>query len=93
MARRGGSKLLRREADDIATKLGATIETGGKHLHALIYQDDRLILQFGIRHGKKATHGHLPSTLHVSESYLMKLARCQISSDEYFSHLETLDLI
>ncbi len=93
MAKRRGSKLLKREAQDIAAKLEAVIEDGSKHLRALVYYDEKLVLQFGIRHSRNAKHGHLLNSLHASESYLLKLARCQISREEFFLHLESRGLL
>ena len=92
MAKRGGSKLLRKDADDIARKLHADLTTGA-HITAAFRHNGVLILNFGIRHGAKSKHGHLPRALHLNQAQTVKLARCQISRDEYIEILRAKGLL
>jgi len=51
----------------------------------------KLILTFGIRHGKNSGHGHLCGSngdLKLSETRAVALARCTMSKDEYLQHLK-----
>ncbi len=90
---KGGSRLQRKEAEAIAKKLEAQIVHGAKHIHANIYHDGILILTFGIRHDKKAGHGHIPKYLKISETEAVKMAKCHISKDEYFQLIKNTGLI
>ena len=84
MARRGGSPLKRREAVEIAKKLGAKIEEKTNHGLALVWFNGRVVTTFGIRRGTQSGHGHIPKQLFISERDALLLANCDISKEEYF---------
>ena len=84
MARRGGSPLKRREALNIAQKLGAETKPRTNHDLVLVRFEKRLVATFCIRRGTHSGHGHVPSQLFISESDAMRLAACTLSKDKYF---------
>ena len=84
---KGGSKILKNDAEAIAKKLDAETDKKGKHIHAAVRRNGELVVNFGFRHDRTAPNGHLPGQLHLSETDAVKLARCQISKDEYFDIL------
>ena len=88
MGRKGGSPLERSEAQAIAKKLKAKVETGGAHNVAYVYWNEFLITHFGIRHGHKSKHGHIPTALFINQNQALKLAVCTMSRDEYFEVLQ-----
>ena len=67
--------LLRREAEKIATKLGATIEKQGKHDAAYVYYGEELVIQFGLRRDRYSPHGHIPLDMRINEHQALELAR------------------
>ncbi len=88
MGKKGGSKLLRSHAHAIARKLKAELTSGKAHITAAIRYKGVLVAHFGIRHGAKSKHGHLPSQLFISQSQAAALAACNISTDQYFEMLK-----
>ena len=92
LGKRGGSKLLRKDAEDIARKLRAATSSGA-HITAAVHHNGVLVASFGIRHGSRSAHGHLPGALHLSQSQTVQLARCQISRDQYFELLRKKGLL
>lgn len=87
MAKKGGGRLQRKEAVEIAKKLGAEVIQGAKHQLAAVRFKGVLVTSFGIRHSRKVGHGHLPKMLFLSERETLDLARCQITSEQYFEIL------
>lgn len=77
------SKLQKVHADKIATKLGAEVRKGGKHLIAMVYIDGIEVTRFGIRHGRTEGHGHLTTQLWISETQAVAMATCTMSKDEW----------
>ena len=59
--------ITKREAQDIATKLDATVNSG-RHLKVAIEFDGKIVRRFGIRHSKKVPNSHIPSALGLSLS-------------------------
>lgn len=87
------SRIQKRDALAIASKLGAKVETDGAHQLATFEVDGIVILTFGIRHGKSGGHGHLAGrygNLCMSEKKVMQLATCTMSRDEYIQHLKDI---
>jgi hypothetical protein len=82
LAKRGGSRLLRKEAVAIAKKIGS-IETGAKHDRAVVRLGGRVIAHFGIRRGNAVPHGFIPHQIYVSERQALELANCTMSKDQY----------
>jgi hypothetical protein len=72
--------LTKDDAYAIAKKLGAqeSREKNSPHIIQLIYQHNKLIAHFGIRHGsnRNAGHDHIPKNLHVSMHFCFELAHC-----------------
>lgn len=92
MARRGGSKILKRDAEDIATKLQAELSTG-KHINAVVRHEGVPVVTFGIRHSRGGRHGHVPRALHLSQTQTVALARCGITRVDYFDILSAMGLL
>jgi hypothetical protein len=84
LGRRRQSRILRREAEAIAHKLGANIQSGSKHDRAAVRYKGVLVATFGISRGRKQGHPHIPKQLFVSETQAIELATCSISSEDYF---------
>ncbi len=90
------SNLQRRDALDIASKLGATVDRDGKHQRAFFRHNGTLILTFGISHGSNSGHGHLVGgrgELRLNARRIKQLAQCSMSRDEYIEHLIGIGLI
>lgn len=90
------SNLQRRDALQIASKLGATVDNNGKHKRASFRHNGLLILTFGIRHGSKSGHGHLvgkTGDLKLNAKKVEALAQCSMGKDEYIEHLMGAGLI
>ncbi len=90
------SNLQKRDVLDIAGKLGATVDSDGKHQRAFFRHNGTLILTFGIRHGSKSGHGHLVGErgdLKLNARRVKELAQCSMSRDEYIEHLIGIGLI
>ncbi len=88
--------MQRRDALNIARKLGAEVEAGGNHQRACFRHNGRLILTFGIRNGSKSGHGHLVGEmgdLRLNGRKAKQLAECTMSKDEYVAHLTGVGLI
>jgi hypothetical protein len=72
----------------IATKLSAKEERGRRHDLQLIYHNDKLITQYGIRRGSgDLPHGHIPAQLFISPNQCKKLSDCTLSAEQYFGML------
>jgi general stress protein YciG len=87
--------LDKRHAEDIAKKLGAQVTKDGKHQLAEWYEDGKKILEFGIRHGGKSSHGHLVGEkngdLRLNASRAYNLATCTFSKLEYIDVLKKMN--
>jgi hypothetical protein len=84
------SKIDKKAALKIATKIGAEVQPHGKHQKALLYHNGKLVLRFGIRHGRDSGHGHLVGENHdlkLSERDVFALAECTLSKIQYFKIL------
>lgn len=93
MAKKGGSRLDKKDAQDIAKKLKAEVEKGGSHNHALVKHAGVLVAKFGIRHDKQAKHGHIPPQLFVSENDAVGLARCTVSEAQWIAKMREKGII
>ena len=90
------SKIEQRDALDIAKKIGADLKPDGKHQKAILWHDGKLILRFGIRHGRRTGQGHLVGANHdlrLNATKLLQLARCAMTKDDYIEHLKSKGLI
>lgn len=90
------SQLEKADALNIASKIGAVVKEDGKHQKATFYHNGKLILRFGIRHGRKTGHGFLAGEngpLRLNETRAKALARCTLSKDEYIQLLTTKGVI
>ena len=67
--------ITKREAEKIATKLGATPKAGGKHMKVKVYVDDILETIFGFSHSLRKGNRHIPGQLGLSASDTRDLAR------------------
>lgn len=74
--------LDRRQAEQIATKLGAesTRRTGHTLYVAMVNNEP---YPFGVRHGRTSDHTHLVKSLRYPLSKLKKLASCDITREQY----------
>jgi hypothetical protein len=91
------SRIQKREALAIAAKLDAKIHRDGPHQLARVEFGGRVVLTFGIRHGRMGGHGHLvgrhQGELKINETGAMALASCVMSKDEYFAHLRRIGML
>ena len=90
------SKLEKKDAEDIATKIGAKLELQGKHQRATLEYEGKIVLTFGIRHGSKTGQGHLVGENHalrLSATKAVALARCDMTKDDYIEHLRGKNII
>ena len=90
------SNLQRRDALNIARKLGAEVEPGGKHQRARFRHNGMLILTFGINNGPRSGHGHLEGQmgeLRLNSRKAKQLSECTMSKDEYVEHLTAIGII
>jgi hypothetical protein len=90
------SKLEKRDAIDIAKKLGADLQKDGAHQKAIFWHDGKLVLWFGIRHGRTTGQGHLVGENHqlkLNATGALALARCTMTKDEYIQHLKDCGII
>jgi hypothetical protein len=81
------SFLMTDDAELIATKLGAEISEGRKHVIAKVRVDGVYIGQFGIRRGANVGHDYIPRQIHVTTRQALSLARCTLYLDGYRSIL------
>lgn len=90
------SKLEQRDALGIAKKIGAIVEKDGPHQKAIFYHEGKLVLWFGIRHGRTTGQGHLVGENHqlkLNAQSALALARCTMSKDEYIQYLKARGII
>lgn len=90
------SKLEKRDAEDIARKIGATVKPQGKHQTATLEYNGQIVLTFGIRHGLRTGQGHLVGENHalkLNATKAIALARCDMTKDEYIEHLRERNII
>jgi hypothetical protein len=89
------NSITKEHAERIATKLGATIETGGNHDLAKIYHNKRLVAQSGIRRGSKKDmpHQYVPGQIHVSRKDCLLLAQCPMTRSEWVEKLKEKGVI
>lgn len=90
------SRILQSDAYNIAKKIGASVKKDGAHARATLEVEGTLILTYGIRHGKKAGHGHLcgqNGELKLNEARVLALARCTMKKQEYFEVLRQRGLL
>ena len=90
------SKIQRKDALNIAKKIGATLEDGGNHQMAIFRHEGKIILTFGIRHGSKSGHGHLVGEhgpLKLNAAKVSALAECTLSRDQYIEILKDKGII
>ena len=90
--------ISKQHAKKIAKKLKATIVTprkGSAHDLALIFHEDRLIAQFGIRRGSKKNlpHNHIPEALHRGPHDCLSLAQCPFTRKQWLQKMLELGLI
>ena len=79
--------ITKREADDIARKLGAAV-TDGRHRKVTIMLDGKIVRRFGVRHSRKVLNPHIPGDLGLSLSDTQSLARCRLSREWYYERLQ-----
>ena len=90
------SNLQRRDALNIASKLGAEVKSGGNHQLASFRHNGVLVLTFGIRNGSRSSHGHLVGErgdLKLNGRKAKELAVCTMSKEQYGEHLIDIGLI
>jgi hypothetical protein len=90
--------ITKEHATRIVKKLKAEVVSprkGSAHDLALIYQDGRLVAQFGIRRGsqKGLPHNHIPSALHLSPHLCLLLAQCPYSREQWLQRMREMRLI
>lgn len=79
-------QINRDDAEKIAAKLQAiSLASGGAHRVMGVFHNDKLIAQFGIRHGsnKDQGHGHVPRSIHVAPRFAKELSVCTKSHQQW----------
>jgi hypothetical protein len=90
---KGSNPLKKREAEAIARKLGATVEKSGAHQRAYFEHAGKLVLSFGIRHGRDSGHGHIPKDMSLSQYDTVRMANCTMSKADYLIVLRDKGMI
>ena len=71
----------------IAKKLKATTKERKNKAHdiACVFEDSKLIAQFGIRRGSKKNlgHDHIPNNLFITTQQTKQLGKCPLSREEW----------
>ena len=84
------AELTSRDAESIAKKLHAEIETDRKaHDRAVIVEDGISVATYGIRRGSRRDtgHDHMPGDLHITMGQCKRLSACTLSREEYIELL------
>jgi hypothetical protein len=82
--------LTSKEAEEIATKLNAEIQEGRGHKRVLIRWQGRVVASYGIRRGSRETsHDYIPRQIFLTFRETLDLARCPLSSSQYFELLRS----
>ena len=79
--------ISKREAQDLATKLGCEPVPGGKHIKVHVYVDGIWEKSFGYSHDSHKPNSHIADNLGISRNEAQQLARCHKSRDWYFDLL------
>ena len=80
--------ISRRDALEIARKLGADVREGGKHRLFIIRVTGQPPLQFGIsRGGRDSNLSYIPRQLKINEGEAQRLANCSLGKEEYYTIL------
>lgn len=95
MGKRKSSPLKGKEAEVIAGKLSekTDINRNPPHIRATIRYNGKAIGQFGWRHDKKASNGHIPHELRISPHDALEMAKCNINYDGYIELLKKKKLL
>lgn len=84
-------------AQNIVKKLKARVQKrpGRPHDLACVFEDDRLIAQFGLRRGSKKNlgHDHIPDQIFVLPREAKLLGQCPLTRDEWIEILANKGLI
>jgi hypothetical protein len=84
----------KRDAENIAKKLGAKRRQGRKHEQVLVWHDEKLVARYGIRRGSgNPGHAHVAKELHISAPQARELADCPMSTERYFEILAEKGLL
>jgi hypothetical protein len=84
--------LAKRDALNIAGKLGAEIKNGGDHDLAVFRFEGKRILQYGIRRSSGG-HDYLQRQLHISLRQCQDLSNCPLSLSQYIEILRAKNLL
>ena len=79
--------ISKREAEDLARKLGSEPSLGGKHFKVEVFVDGKLEKIFGFSHDAKKPNPHIAQNLGISRKETQRLARCHLSREWYFGLL------
>jgi hypothetical protein len=80
------AELTTRDAEKIAKKLGAEIETDrSAHDRAVIVEGGISVAHYGIRRGSRPDtgHDHMPKDLHITMGQCKRLSACTLSREQY----------
>ena len=85
--------MTKRQVRQITTKLRAECKEGASHTKVRVRFEGRIVASFNIRRGSHAEHSFVPSQLHLSRTDAVKLARCDMTANEYFCLLRETGLL
>lgn len=87
--------LNKDDAEAIARKLRAEIRPARKHDIAVVKNNDRTIVQFGIRRGSRRDqgHDHIPGQIHVTRREAALLSQCPMSREAWIERMRQKGLI
>jgi hypothetical protein len=81
--------ITQEDAVAIAVKLQAEREWGRKHEIARFRHNNKIIFQFGIRHGsRELPHGHIPNQMKISQKECRLFRKCDITLEQYIEILK-----
>jgi hypothetical protein len=80
-------KITHGDAVDIAKKLRAEYQNGGKHKLAMIYYKGKKITQFGIRHDKTAGHDYVSNQIYMNKLDSVNFGKFDISYEEWIERM------
>ena len=90
------SQLIDKEVTlKIVKKLKAKIDKKRRnHDRALVYHDEKLIADFGIRRGRKGlSHRHVPDELSCKVAFALKLATCKKTKEDWLKIAKESDQV
>lgn len=80
----------KRAALKIGKKLEGDRVRRKRHDFFHVYHESEIVARFGIRHGTRGAHNHIPRQLHISERFALDLARCPKSRQDWLERMREI---